>query len=886
MPTAICASPPAIASRTRFEPAEPVSSTQRTSSVGAQRLEREEVLLGQRLGRRHQRSLAPALDRAQERVERDHRLAGADVALQQALHRHRPGEIGVDLLDRALLVLGQRERQRRAVALDQLAGRGRAASRPRRRRASGRRRAAARGARRARGGGALPRPRAAAVGEVDRGDRVAAERQLERRPAAYRGGRARGPRAPPARGRAAASRRNLLARRIDGREVGGRSRLAEVVALHVEAVPAELAAQADWRAGRELLDEPRLVEPRRRDRAALVLDAAVTIVRRPPTRRERTSWTTPAITTSSVAPELRDRQLVRGALVAARRVQQQVGDRARSRARAGASRASARHPAASRRPRRASRELAKPRGRGEAVLRSGPHLRNPRAVGSSSPPAPEYRTGTGGSSRLGSVRPMKALLLTREFPPDVYGGAGVHVEYLARELAKRIDLEVRCFGEPRDAPGVHAFEPVGRARRRQLGAADDVRRPCDWPPIAEGVDVVHSHTWYTIFGGHLAKLLHGVPHVVTTHSLEPMRPWKAEQLGAGGYALSSFCERTGIESADAVSPCRARCAADVQSAYPQVDPSLIEVVYNGIDTDQYQPRPEHGRAASATASTRRADRPLRRPDHAAEGDRAPARRRARDRHRRAARLLRRRARRARDRARDPRARRAGARAAQQRRLDRGDAPEARGDPAAVPRDRVLRAVDLRAARDRQPGGDGLRGAGRRLGRRRHPGGRRRRRDRPARAGRRSAPTATRSTRRGSPPTSPRASTSCSPTRSARGAWARRAACGRSTSSAGARSPSRRSRSTTALIARPRPSSSYQKKPIVPGPACVPTTAPSVVAISILACGRTCSTSSRARAAARAPPRARSRPSGAASRSTSPRTASGTRRTPSRCRARA
>src|SRR5471032_1824586 len=185
---------------------------------------------------------------------------------------------------------------------------------------------------------------------------------------------------------------------------------------------------------------------------------------------------------------------------------------------------------------------------------------------------------------------MKALLLTREFPPEVYGGAGVHVEYLARELAKRIDLEVRCFGEPRDAPNVHAFGPwpaLDDASSALRTMSVDLRLAAH----AEGIDVVHSHTWYTIFGGHLTKLLHGVPHVVTTHSLEPMRPWKTEQLGAGGYALSSFCERTGIESADAVIAVSNAMRGDVMSAYPQVDPLLIQVVYNGIDTEQYKPDP-------------------------------------------------------------------------------------------------------------------------------------------------------------------------------------------------------------------------------------------------------------------------------------------------------
>ncbi len=179
---------------------------------------------------------------------------------------------------------------------------------------------------------------------------------------------------------------------------------------------------------------------------------------------------------------------------------------------------------------------------------------------------------------------MKALLLTREYPPDVYGGAGVHVEYLARELARLIELEVRCFGAPRD--GAVAFGPW----EVLAGASPALRTmSVDLAMAAErdGADVVHSHTWYANFGGHLAKLLHGVPHVMTTHSLEPMRPWKAEQLGAGGYAISSFCERTGIESADAVVAVSSAMRDDIRRAYPQVDPARVEVVYNGIDTDEY-----------------------------------------------------------------------------------------------------------------------------------------------------------------------------------------------------------------------------------------------------------------------------------------------------------
>jgi starch synthase len=179
---------------------------------------------------------------------------------------------------------------------------------------------------------------------------------------------------------------------------------------------------------------------------------------------------------------------------------------------------------------------------------------------------------------------VKAVLLTREYPPDVYGGAGVHVEYLARELAKLIDLEVRCFGAPR--AGAFAFTPwdalAGSSPALQTMSVD-LAMAAD----RDGADVVHSHTWYANLGGHLAKLLHGLPHIVTTHSLEPMRPWKAEQLGAGGYALSSFCERTAVEAADAIIAVSSAMREDVQTAYPQVDADRIDVVYNGIDTDEY-----------------------------------------------------------------------------------------------------------------------------------------------------------------------------------------------------------------------------------------------------------------------------------------------------------
>jgi alpha-maltose-1-phosphate synthase len=184
---------------------------------------------------------------------------------------------------------------------------------------------------------------------------------------------------------------------------------------------------------------------------------------------------------------------------------------------------------------------------------------------------------------------MRVALLTREYPPEVYGGAGVHVEYLARELRRLIDVEVHCFGKPRDESGVTAH--LADAQLLETGANAALLTMSTDLSMAAAVadaDLVHSHTWYANFAGHVAKLLHDVPHVVTTHSLEPLRPWKAEQLG-GGYALSSFCERTAIEAADAVVAVSAGMADDVLRCYPAVEPARLHVVHNGIDTDEYQP---------------------------------------------------------------------------------------------------------------------------------------------------------------------------------------------------------------------------------------------------------------------------------------------------------
>ena len=185
---------------------------------------------------------------------------------------------------------------------------------------------------------------------------------------------------------------------------------------------------------------------------------------------------------------------------------------------------------------------------------------------------------------------MRVDLISREYPPEVYGGAGVHLEYLSRDLRRLADVRVHCFGQPRSEPGVTAYpEPAelkdANAALRTMGVDLAIASGC------AGTDIVHSHTWYANFAGYTAQLLHGVPHVVTTHSLEPLRPWKAEQLG-GGYALSSFCERVAIENADAIIAVSGGMKRDVLTAYPSVDPDRIRVVYNGIDTEQYQP--DHG----------------------------------------------------------------------------------------------------------------------------------------------------------------------------------------------------------------------------------------------------------------------------------------------------
>jgi alpha-maltose-1-phosphate synthase len=184
---------------------------------------------------------------------------------------------------------------------------------------------------------------------------------------------------------------------------------------------------------------------------------------------------------------------------------------------------------------------------------------------------------------------MHASILTREFPPDVYGGAGVHVDFLVRELRKLIDVDVQCMGEPREGATAHTEK---EERLEGANPALQVLSTDIAMTAAIGdADVAHSHTWYANMAGHWAKLLYDVPHVVTAHSLEPQRPWKAEQLG-GGYRLSSWAERTAYESADAVVAVSNGMRADILSSYPALDESRLHVIYNGIDTDFYRPDPD------------------------------------------------------------------------------------------------------------------------------------------------------------------------------------------------------------------------------------------------------------------------------------------------------
>ncbi len=188
---------------------------------------------------------------------------------------------------------------------------------------------------------------------------------------------------------------------------------------------------------------------------------------------------------------------------------------------------------------------------------------------------------------------MRVDILSKEFPPNIYGGAGVHVAELSRVLAPLVDLNVRCFGDPRDADfhgaNVKAYPVPGElssanAAIQTLGV--DLAMVGD----IEGADVVHSHTWYANMGGHLSSLMYDIPHVLSAHSLEPLRPWKAEQLG-GGYRVSSFAEKTAYEAAAAIIAVSDGMREDILRSYPNVDPARVRTVHNGIDVSQWDHDP-------------------------------------------------------------------------------------------------------------------------------------------------------------------------------------------------------------------------------------------------------------------------------------------------------
>jgi glycogen synthase len=191
---------------------------------------------------------------------------------------------------------------------------------------------------------------------------------------------------------------------------------------------------------------------------------------------------------------------------------------------------------------------------------------------------------------------MKSLFLTNEYPPTIYGGAGVHVDYLSRELAKLMEVEVRCYGkglrEPRlDTPTLKAtgygLDTAAYTAPKPLHSVfGAVQRCLDWNTTAIDADVVHLHTWYTHFGGILAKLNHGLPLVITVHSLEPLRPWKREQLG-GGYDFSCWVEKTALEMADAVIAVSRETKADIHRFF-NIPSERVPIIYNGIDLEEYR----------------------------------------------------------------------------------------------------------------------------------------------------------------------------------------------------------------------------------------------------------------------------------------------------------
>lgn len=179
-------------------------------------------------------------------------------------------------------------------------------------------------------------------------------------------------------------------------------------------------------------------------------------------------------------------------------------------------------------------------------------------------------------------------MLTKEYPPEIYGGAGVHVTELVRYMRQLEHVDVHCMGGPREEQDVyvHGVDPELSDANGSIKTLSTGLRMAH---SLGDVEVVHSHTWYTGLGGHVGGLLHGIPHVATAHSLEPHRPWKREQLG-GGYDVSSWSEKNAMENADAVIAVSAKMKESILDAYPAIDPDRIHVVLNGIDSELWQPR--------------------------------------------------------------------------------------------------------------------------------------------------------------------------------------------------------------------------------------------------------------------------------------------------------
>ncbi|MEO6530531.1 MAG: glycosyltransferase, partial [Specibacter sp.] len=185
---------------------------------------------------------------------------------------------------------------------------------------------------------------------------------------------------------------------------------------------------------------------------------------------------------------------------------------------------------------------------------------------------------------------MRIDIVTKEFPPEIYGGAGVHVAELSRVLAEKVDLRVHAFGKERDAD-FHGATVTSYSDLPELADANATIQTLGVDlqviPAIAGSELVHSHTWYANMAGHIAALLHGIPHVLSAHSLEPLRPWKAEQLG-GGYAVSSWVEKTAYEAAAAIIAVSDGMRQDILRSYPEVDPAKVKVIHNGIDVETWQ----------------------------------------------------------------------------------------------------------------------------------------------------------------------------------------------------------------------------------------------------------------------------------------------------------